>query len=76
MADEVLVTKLLGSINSRQKIRWINLRQWQYSGRVDAAIPISVKEGLAGAKVHHQERLPFEKPVTGHVERHQGIKSA
>ena len=73
LAEEILVTKLFGSINGGEEIRGTNLRQWQSPGRIDTAIPITVKEELAGAKIHHQEWLPFEMPVTGHVERRYGV---
>jgi hypothetical protein len=75
LAEEILVTKLFGSINGREEIRGINLRQWQSPGRIDTAIPITVKEELPGAKIHDQKRLPFQTPVTGHVERRRGVSS-
>jgi hypothetical protein len=73
LAEEILVTKLFGSINSGQEIRWVDLRQGQCPGRVDAAIPVIVEEELAGTKIHHQKRFPFYKPVADHVERGHGV---
>jgi hypothetical protein len=74
LAGEVRVTRFLCSLNRGEETRWINHRQWQSPARVDAAIAIPVEKELTGAKIHHQERLPVENSVTGHVEGCYGVQ--